>query len=781
MSSKKISELLQLETPTGKELIPVVSEGENKTITVKSLNEFTKKANDYVTIIGDDSQHYRVYIKDGKPSVIKEEAFTIEPPLTGDNTRFDGLIINQMYGGGLELKETPVSHSFIELYNFTEIEMNLKGLYLWYRAKSGNWQSLELQGIVPPKHSFLIRCGKHNEPYNTYVRCPIIDYDMSWDIKLSDRGFSVYLCIGSETPEDNPVRQVVNEHGVVTSVNGRYIDLLGAGGKQPSETIWAYETRYLKCMDRNTAIHRIDFANSGKKNIGSNALVKGNNEADCEPIDYLTCDVEKYRPRSLKDGRWTEFYDKAKQTATTPSMVNISYGEKGDTTRCFVFHTPITKEGYVKYRVSGESLWNSVETEIEMSKDSDSHSVHKAKLSDLTPNTYEYQVGYEGCWSDVETFEVKEFTQHEEINILWTSDQQSWTTREYDVWKICAKFLRQNNGVSNYDFHLNTGDISQNATRSFEWRDYYRYAGELCKNIPHMITCGNNDLIDKKHSDAFENYFYADNKFANSVHAWDLGYTHFVCLNSNTDSTYVNGVGSIGGYASTDAFLQAQAEWLDEHLTEVKARPVKPRWIIVYTHLSPFTVGRTKRLQRWVATFEKHKVDLVLCGHNHAYSRSKALYTGYDFNQSPAYNDYVTKQDGGSELKIVEEYQADGRTEINRAEDKANGTVYILNHACGFKLSGKEKPITLPSNLQGTKHSNADGSPWWINRQALPTNPCYGILKITYDTIEFKFNAINGVVRYDEYKNTILNEKLSLVSEETLDSLTINWSERNKQ
>ena len=113
MSSKKISELLQLETLTGKELIPVVSEGENKTITVKSLDEFTKTDNEYVTIIGDDSKPYRVYIKDGKPSVIREEAFTVEPPLTGDNARFDGLIINQMYGGGLELKETPVSHRFI--------------------------------------------------------------------------------------------------------------------------------------------------------------------------------------------------------------------------------------------------------------------------------------------------------------------------------------------------------------------------------------------------------------------------------------------------------------------------------------------------------------------------------------------------------------------------------------------------------------------------------------------------------------------------------------------
>lgn len=781
MISKKISELLQLDNVTGRELIPVAIGGENKSLTVKSIEDFINTGKEYVSIIGDDEKVYRVYVKNGEPYIVRDEAFTIEAPNVGDNARFDGLIINQMYGGGFDLKNTPVSHSFIELYNFTEEEMNLKGLYLWYRAKAGSWQSLELRGIVPPRHSFLIRCGKHNDLHATFVRCPIIDYDMNWDIKLSDQGFSVYLCIGNEIPEDNPVRQTKNEHGAVTFTNGRYIDLLGVGGKEPSQTTWAYETRYLKCMDRNTAVHRVDFANSGKKNIGSNALVKGNNEADCEPIDYLTCDVEKYRPRSLKDGRWTEFYDKATQTQTTPSMINISYGKDGNNTRCFVFHTPITKEGYIKYRVSGETLWNTVETTITMSRDTDSHSVHKRIINNLEPNTYEYQVGYEGCWSDVETFEVKDHNQQQTpINILWTSDQQSWTSREYDVWKMCAKFLRKK-GVSNFDFHLNTGDISQNATRSFEWRDYYRYAGELCKNIPHMITCGNNDLIDKKFSDAFEDYIHYEDKFANSVHAWDLGYTHFVCLNSNTDSTYVTGTGTVGGYTDTDAFLEAQAKWLDTHLTEVNARGTKPRWIIVYTHLSPFTVGRAKRLQRWVAVFEKHKVDLVLCGHNHAYSRSKALYTGYDFNKSPAYNDYVTKIDNSSELKIVKEYQADGKTEVKRAEDIANGTVYLLNHACGFKLSGKEKPITLPTQYHNTEHCNTNGSPWWVNYQALPTNPCYGILNITYDTISFKFNSINGIITYDDYKNTILNDKLSLVSEETLDSLTIKWSERNKQ
>ena len=37
-------------------------------------------------------------------------------------------------------------------------------------------------------------------------------------------------------------------------------------------------------------------------------------------------------------------------------------------------------------------------------------------------------------------------------------------------------------------------------------------------------------------------YYCRKSIWANSVYAYDLGYTHFVCLNSNTDSTYVDGV-----------------------------------------------------------------------------------------------------------------------------------------------------------------------------------------------------------------------------------------------
>ena len=386
-------------------------------------------------------------------------------------------------------------------------------------------------------------------------------------------------------------------------------------------------------------------------------------------------------------------------------------------------------------------------------------------------------VGIEGCSSDTYSFEVKEYNESNPLRILWTTDQQSWTTKEYDVWQMCSRFL--NKKANQFDFHLNTGDISQNANRRFEWDYYYNHAKDITKNMPHVITCGNNDLIDKKFSDAFNYYITAEDQFANSVYYFDLGYTHFISLNSNTDSTYVDGVGSVGGYASTDAFLEAQAQWLDEHLTEVNNREVKPRWVIVFAHLSPFTVGRAKRLQRWIATFEKHKVDMVLCGHNHTWSVSKPLYTGYDFNKAPAYNDYVTTLAGSTELKIVDEFKADGVTPINREADIANGTYYVLNQATGFKLSGKDKPLTLPS-LAGTEHVNADNSPWWIAAQGTPSNPTYIDLQIGYDQITCDTYEIQNIKGSDEYKNAVINYDLDKVSEKKYNSFTINYSDRNK-
>ena len=787
MASKKISELTQVNNLTGEELIPFVLDGQNKVVKAKNLQGANNLGDDFVDLVGDDGQQYRVKIVNGEPVAMRMDAFTAEDAKDeGQNpTIYTGLIVNAMYGGGDAKTGVPMSHGFIELYNYSNNEMNLKGIYLWVRGKSGNWQSLKLEGIVPPRHSFLVRCNQHAVPYSAGVRCNIVNYDMQWNIKLPDTGFSAYLQIGNSTPEDNPVRQTKDALGNVTSTNGKYIDLLGAGGVNPDDTVWAYETRYLHCMNNHTGVRRVDFSNSDANQVkamglGNNAATSGFNDVDVEPIDYLTCNMEYYRPRCMKDGRWTEFIDKPRQKETVPAMINMMYGEDGETSRTFTFQTPLCESGFVKIRKDGEVKWINHETSVELFSNIDGDvSVHRCIVEDLEPGLYEYQVGTEGCISDNYSFEIKNFNQANDIRILWTTDQQSWSKREYDVWQMCARFLnnKQQELDDPFDFHLNTGDISQNANRKFEWSYYYDYAKDITRNIPHVITCGNNDLINKTHSTAFNYYLTAQNQKWNSVYAFDLGFTHFVCLNSNQDMVHVDS----GEFADTNAFLQAQADWLDEHLTEVEARPIQPRWVIVFAHLGPLTVGRTKRLQRWIAPCEKHKVDMFLCGHNHAWSVSKPVFCGYDFNVNPAYNDYVTTKDGTTELKMVEELAADG-TEINKVPDINNGTYYVLNQATGFKLSGKEKPITtLGSHAEvPDNQKNADGSPWWIDAQALPKNPVYIDLRIGYDQITCDSYEIKGIKGSDEFKNAVINHDLDKVSEEKFHSFTINYSDRNK-
>ena len=776
--NKKISQLTQTTNITGEELIPFALDGQNKVVKAKYLKGADNLGEDFVDLIGDDGKEYRVKIVNGEPVAVRKEVFTApDAEDTGANpTLYTGLIINSMYGGGDVLTGTPISHGFIELYNFTNAEINLKGIYLFVRAKAGTWQSLALEGIVPARHSFLIRCAQHTAPFSHGVRHNIEKYDMQWNMKLPDKGFSAYLQIGNSTPEDNPVRNTKDAQGAITSTNGKYIDLLGAGGVNPDDTVWAYETRYLHCMDSNTGVRRIDFANSDSNQyktvmkLGNNGAVSGFNDCDVEPIDYRFCNMDHYRPRCMADGRWTEFIDKPKQKESVPSMINVMFGENGNNARTFTFQTPLTDAGFVRIRKDGEAKFVSYETTTEMFSNMDGDvTVHRCIIENLEVGMYEYVVGAEGCISDSYSFEIKQFDKNNGMRILWTTDQQSWTKQEYDVWQVCSRFLnnKQNELDVPFDWHLNTGDISQNANRRFEWSYYYDYAKDITRNIPHVITCGNNDLVDKKHSTAFNYYITAQNQQWNSVYAFDLGFTHFVCLNSNEDTLYET------------TFLQDQMDWLDAHLNEVEARPVQPRWVIVFAHLGPFTVGRTKRLQRWIATFEKHKVDMVLCGHNHAWSVSKPLATGFDFNVNPGYNDYVTKVSGTTDLKIVEELKADG-TPINREPDKQNGVYYVLNQATGFKLSGKETPLTLPS-LAGTEHVNADNSPWWLQAQALPKNPVYIDLQIDYDQIRCMSYEIQGVKGADEFKNAIINKDLSKVSEKLFHTLTIDYSDRHPQ
>ena len=212
-------------------------------------------------------------------------------------------------------------------------------------------------------------------------------------------------------------------------------------------------------------------------------------------------------------------------------------------------------------------------------------------------------------------------------------------------------------------------------------------------------------------------------------------------------------------------------------MTEVEARETRPRWVIVFMHLSPFTVSRAARLQRFVPVFEKYKIPLVLCGHNHSYSRSKALYTGY--NGTDPYNDY---QDTNGVVLSAEQVAARGADEsnINKNENLAQGTHYIMMNATGFKLTGKEKIVSLPSGLSGVEgHDNGSGQPWWYKENVCvtTTQPTYGLINISTDAINVKIKTVRGTLTTDANKNITVNA-FGTQTDALHDELTINYSDR---
>jgi hypothetical protein len=155
-------------------------------------------------------------------------------------------------------------------------------------------------------------------------------------------------------------------------------------------------------------------------------------------------------------------------------------------------------------------------------------------------------------------------------------------------------------------------------------------------------------------------------------------------------------------------------------------------------HYAPLTCVRPDWLQRFVPIFEKYRVNLVLCGHNHTYSRSIPISSGYPGTPS------TSAYDATGVASATEESAMCGAT-INHNADENNGVTYIMCQATGYKNSGKE-------GLQNP-------IPWWYGYQGShPAQPSFITLDITPDAITSKAYRIDGILGKDLNGITIVKD-----------------------
>lgn len=95
-------------------------------------------------------------------------------------------IIEQIYGGGGK-GETPISNSFIELYNPSGADIDLSG----YSLKYGD-NTLNLNGVIPANGSYLI-VGAAEATTDEFLTYDLPAYDMSCDWVINNKNYTIEL------------------------------------------------------------------------------------------------------------------------------------------------------------------------------------------------------------------------------------------------------------------------------------------------------------------------------------------------------------------------------------------------------------------------------------------------------------------------------------------------------------------------------------------------------------------------------------------------------------
>lgn len=465
-------------------------------------------------------------------------------PVTTTNPNSPMIYINSVYTGGKGgIRDyNPCSHNFVELVNLSEVELNLKGLYLHYTEKdTGLWVTLPLIGKIKSGGTFLIR-GSQCSVYDvntTYIK--VDTFDMEWtnsatlnkdvlqtdnsniwgeDNKIQfDTSCAIYLS-GIEPGESfqgEPLSELApwrDKLGVIKW----YIDLFGVGTYQgkplPSEkNPYAVASKdILLCRYFN-----MDFVNQAVQATSARSNIAQWTHIDLKNINPKI-NVIEYTPKASFENK-TIFFNKTLLTEGIPNIVTCTFGQNAHTTRCFNWVSKGYYDEFIQIsEISGDysnatvlesfkkgdgrtssKNWNDViyDRIRSITTDGTSFTSHKIIVDFPEPaeeKIYYYKVGRKDYWTEERSFTLRgrNYVINKGHDFLHVSDQQGFVGEEYETWRLSAEFISKD--TRNYDFIINTGDATQNGNRINEWLDYFNGGKDLFKDKEQMYTVGNNDL-----------------------------------------------------------------------------------------------------------------------------------------------------------------------------------------------------------------------------------------------------------------------------------------------
>ena len=231
---------------------------------------------------------------------------------------------------------------------------------------------------------------------------------------------------------------------------------------------------------------------------------------------------------------------------------------------------------------------------------------HAARLEGLQPaQTYVYRVGFGEHWSEWHQFRMP--AKGKALSFLYFGDAQN------DVKSMWSRVVREAyKKMPQVDFMLHAGDLINRSSADIEWGEWF-YAGSFVHaTVPSLMTPGNHEYASGAVlSPQWKKQF--------NLPANGPGGLEETCYQINYQALKVVSLDA-EQIDESPAYAAQQAAWLDSILTH-DPRP----WTVVTLHYPFFSTKPNRDNPRLRARFkpiiDKHRVDLVLQGHDHAYGR----------------------------------------------------------------------------------------------------------------------------------------------------------------
>jgi hypothetical protein len=257
-----------------------------------------------------------------------------------------------------------------------------------------------------------------------------------------------------------------------------------------------------------------------------------------------------------------------------------------------------------------------------------------AKIENLQPGKkYVYRVGSEGAWSEWYQVQMPDGAS-EKVSFIYFGDAQN------DLKSMWSRVIREAyKTIPHVDFMLHAGDLINRHDRDLEWGEWF-YAGSFIHaTVPSVMTPGNHEygkgvILSPQWQPQFNLPVNGPKGLEETCYVVNYPNLKVISLDAEQidESPY---------------FLEKQAVWLDSVLTN------DPRkWTAITFHYPVFSTkpnrDNEKLRHRFKPIFDKHKVDIVLQGHDHAYGRGMVnnVPTGYSVNDKTSGTMYVVSVSG---------------------------------------------------------------------------------------------------------------------------------------